>query len=69
MRRPAHRHQRVCLPYDPIHQTFINLYEDGALTLQAILDASRQRVDYYAGDAQGRWRSFGRSCSRASSTS
>ena len=41
-------------PYDPIHQTFINLYEDDQLTLQAILDASRQRVDYYAGTTQGR---------------
>lgn len=41
-------------PYDPIHQTFINLYEDDELTLQAILDASRQRVDYYAGTTQGR---------------
>ena len=41
-------------PYDPIHQTFINLYEDDALTLQAILDASRQRVEYYGGTTQGR---------------
>ena len=41
-------------PYDPIHQTFINLYEDGELTLQAILDASRQRIEYYAGTTQGR---------------
>jgi hypothetical protein len=41
-------------PYDPIHQTFINLYEEDELKLQAILDASRQRVDYYAGTTQGR---------------
>lgn len=41
-------------PYDPIHQTFINLYEEDELTLQAILDASRQRVDYYSGTTQGR---------------
>ena len=41
-------------PYDPIHQTFINLYEDDQLTLQAILDASRQRVEYYGGTTQGR---------------
>ncbi len=41
-------------PYDPIHQTFINLYEDDELTLQAILDASRQRVEYYGGTTQGR---------------
>ena len=41
-------------PYDPIHQTFINLYEDDELTLQAILDASRQRVEFYGGTTQGR---------------
>ena len=41
-------------PYDPIHQTFINLYEDDELRLQAILDASRQRVEYYTGTTQGR---------------
>jgi hypothetical protein len=42
-------------PYDPIHQTFVNLYEEEDLKLQAILDASRQRVDYYAGTTQGRF--------------
>lgn len=41
-------------PYDPIHQTFVNIYEDGALTHQAILDATRQTADYYAGTVQGR---------------
>jgi hydrogenase/urease accessory protein HupE len=41
-------------PYDPIHQTFINLYEDDELRLQTILDASRQRAEYYAGTTQGR---------------
>ena len=41
-------------PYDPIHQTFINIYEDDALKLQAILDTSRRRVEYYGGTAQGR---------------
>lgn len=41
-------------PYDPIHQTFVNLYENDALTMQAILDASRRRVDYYSGSTQGR---------------
>jgi hypothetical protein len=42
-------------PYDPIHQTFINLYEDSALKLQAILDASHQDTSYYSGSTQGRW--------------
>ena len=46
--------QAYVFPYDPIHQTFINLYEDDELTLQAILDASRQRVEYYSGTTQGR---------------
>jgi len=40
-------------PYDPVHQTFINVYEDGALRHQAILDASRPTADYYAGSWQG----------------
>ncbi len=41
-------------PYDPIHQTFINLYEEEAIKLQAILDVSRQTVEYFAGTTQGR---------------
>jgi hydrogenase/urease accessory protein HupE len=52
---PAHTAIRAYVfPYDPIHQTFINIYEDDELTLQAILDASRQRVEYYGGTTQGR---------------
>ena len=42
-------------PYDPIHQTFINVYEDGALKLQAILDAAHQDTAYYSGSTQGTW--------------
>ncbi len=41
-------------PYDPIHQTFVNIYEDDALKHQAILDVTRQTADYYAGTTQGR---------------
>lgn len=41
-------------PYDPIHQTFVNIYEETALKHQAILDATRQTADYYAGTVQGR---------------
>ena len=54
--RPGHLgiHAYV-FPYDPIHQTFINIYEDGALKLQAILDASHQDTAYYSGSTQGRW--------------
>jgi hydrogenase/urease accessory protein HupE len=52
---PGHTEiQAYVFPYDPIHQTFVNLYEDDDLTMQAILDASRQRADYYAGSTQGR---------------
>jgi hydrogenase/urease accessory protein HupE len=42
-------------PYDPNHQTFVNLHEDGVLTAQAILDARRPSYDYYSGSRQGRW--------------
>jgi hypothetical protein len=40
-------------PYDIAHQTFINVYEQGTLRLQAILDASKTHLDYYAGSRQG----------------
>jgi hypothetical protein len=53
--KPARaRIDALIFPYDPVHQTFINVYEDGALRHQAILDASRTRLDYYTGTAQGR---------------
>ncbi len=53
--RPAHLSLRaLTFPYDPIHQTFVNIYEDAALKHQAILDATRQTLDYYSGTAQGR---------------
>jgi hydrogenase/urease accessory protein HupE len=42
-------------PYDPIHQTFVNIYEDSALKLQLILDASHRDAEYYSGSTQGRW--------------
>ncbi|MCA1585888.1 MAG: HupE/UreJ family protein [Acidobacteria bacterium] len=42
-------------PYDPVHQTFINVYEGGQLRHQTILHADRRTVDYYAGTAQGAW--------------
>jgi hydrogenase/urease accessory protein HupE len=40
-------------PYDPAHQTFLNFYEGGALTSQAILDRSHPTLDYFVGDRQG----------------
>jgi hypothetical protein len=54
--RPGHVAINAHLfPYDPIHQTFINVYEDSALKLQAILDATHRDASYYSGSTQGRW--------------
>ncbi len=39
-------------PYDPAHQTFLNVYEGDRLA-QAILDRSRTRVEHFAGSRQG----------------
>jgi hydrogenase/urease accessory protein HupE len=39
-------------PYDPQHQTFLNVYEGQALT-QAILDGAHDRFEYFAGTRQG----------------
>jgi hydrogenase/urease accessory protein HupE len=44
----------VLFPYDPNHQTFINLYEAGRLERQAILSAGDQRFEHYSGTLQGR---------------
>jgi len=40
-------------PYDPVHQTFVNIYEGDNLTSQAILDQGRARFEYFAGTRQG----------------
>jgi hydrogenase/urease accessory protein HupE len=45
----------VLFPYDPVHQTFINVYEAGLLERQAILDANDSRFEHFAGTTQGRW--------------
>jgi hydrogenase/urease accessory protein HupE len=39
--------------YDPMHQTFLNFYENGALTSQAILDRNHPEFEYFAGSRQG----------------
>lgn len=39
-------------PYDPAHQTFLNVYEGGALT-QAILDRGHSQFEHFAGTRQG----------------
>jgi hydrogenase/urease accessory protein HupE len=40
-------------PYDPKHQTFLNVYEHGALQSQAILDRDHAALEYFAGTRQG----------------
>jgi hydrogenase/urease accessory protein HupE len=44
----------LMFPYDPNHQTFLNVYEGDTLT-QAILDRGRSSLQYYAGTRQGVW--------------
>jgi len=39
-------------PYDPRHQTFLNIYEGDELT-QAILDRGRRAFEYFTGTRQG----------------
>lgn len=41
-------------PYDPAHQSFVNVYERDELTLQALLDASKPDLEYFLGSRQGR---------------
>jgi hypothetical protein len=40
-------------PYDPNHQTFINVYEDGELVRQEILNSGKTSIDLYSGSRQG----------------
>jgi hydrogenase/urease accessory protein HupE len=42
----------VMFPYDPNHQTFINVYEDEALS-QFILDVNHAKTEYFSGSRQG----------------
>jgi hydrogenase/urease accessory protein HupE len=41
--------------YDPAHQTFVNVYEGGALVQQWILSAGDGQRTHYAGNAAGAW--------------
>lgn len=45
----------LLFPYDANHQTFVNVYEQGQLRQQMILDSRRQSMRFYTGTAQGRW--------------
>jgi hydrogenase/urease accessory protein HupE len=40
-------------PYDPQHETYLNVYESGALRHQDLLDHTRTRYDHYTGSRQG----------------
>ena len=40
-------------PYDPVHQTFINIYEEGELRQQMIFNAESGEYAYYTGSTQG----------------
>jgi hydrogenase/urease accessory protein HupE len=40
-------------PYDPAHQTFLNVYERGALQSQAIMDRAHPTAEYFTGTRQG----------------
>jgi hydrogenase/urease accessory protein HupE len=49
------RVEALLFPYDPVHQTFVNIYEDSTLRHQAIVSVNRPSIDYYAGTVQGAW--------------
>jgi hydrogenase/urease accessory protein HupE len=40
-------------PYDPMHQTFVNIYEEGQLTRQIILNRFVSNLDHVTGTQQG----------------
>jgi hydrogenase/urease accessory protein HupE len=45
--------QTNMFPYDPIHQTFVNVYEDGELRQQMIFAVGNGERVYYSGSTQG----------------
>ena len=40
-------------PYDPQHQTFLNIHEKGTIASQAVLGHGRQQFEYFGGTRQG----------------
>jgi hydrogenase/urease accessory protein HupE len=44
----------LMFPYDIAHQTFVNIYESDQVALQAILDRSKTRLDFYTASPGGR---------------
>src|SRR5213079_3348427 len=53
VRPPIIRLKVALFPYDPKHQTFINVYEDAALRQQIILGATRDTFEYFSGSPRG----------------
>jgi hydrogenase/urease accessory protein HupE len=47
--------QAYLFPYDPQHQTFVNVYEGGGLVQQWILSAGDTSRTHFAGTAAGAW--------------
>ena len=45
-------------PYDPNHQTFVNVYEGDVLTRQDVLNATRPSSEYFAGGRRGAFAVF-----------
>ncbi len=43
----------LMFPYDPQHQTFVNVYERASLVNQAILSRDKQEIDHFPGTRQG----------------
>lgn len=52
-RAPSFTFGALMFPYDPVHQTFLNVYDGGELVTQAILDAEHQDFEYFTGTRQG----------------
>jgi hydrogenase/urease accessory protein HupE len=44
----------LIFPYDIAHQTFVNVYESEPIALQAILDRTKTRLDFYTASPAGR---------------
>jgi len=52
-RLPASLHvQGILFPYDPRHKTFVNIYQNGALKRQGILDANIPGLEFRMGSRQ-----------------
>jgi hydrogenase/urease accessory protein HupE len=43
----------LLFPYDPNHQTFINIYEGPTLVRQEVLSRTRTSIDFFTGSRQG----------------